>query len=423
MTKIKICDAMMGSGKTSAAINYMNTHLDERFLFITPYLDECKRIRDACSVRGRKFYAPWQNENTKFENMHLLLERGECFASTHAMMHKFNARTIELIRKWNYTLVLDEVFDVLNVTDLKSDDISMLRRNGVISVDSNGDVRWNDRVYGDDGSFSDFRQICDQGLVHESGEDMLVWQFPTSVFEAFGKVIILTYMFSGQIQRAYFDINNLEYEYIGVRRVNDQRNPENISYEFCDRSLMDVQKHDWRPLIHLIDRDDLNAVGDTRGALSISWVRRDLENGGANVDAINQTVENIRRHIWNAKADGILWTAAKDSKPAFQKMLLTDKRFLSWNYRATNEYRHKTHLFYLHNVFLNPNILGYLRECGTNVTEEDYARSALIQWIWRSAIRDGNEIWIYIPSRRMRDILTDWLDEVTGGPRTTSSLL
>lgn len=41
---IKVCDAIMGSGKSSAAITYMNEHPDDKFIYITPYLNEVKRI-------------------------------------------------------------------------------------------------------------------------------------------------------------------------------------------------------------------------------------------------------------------------------------------------------------------------------------------------------------------------------------------
>ena len=41
--------------------------------------------------------------------------------------------------------------------------------------------------------------------------------------------------------------------------------------------------------------------------------------------------------------------------------------------------------------------------------EDAYALSELIQWIFRSAIRDGKEIWLYIPSKRMRNLLIDWI--------------
>jgi len=36
--------------------------------------------------------------------------------------------------------------------------------------------------------------------------------------------------------------------------------------------------------------------------------------------------------------------------------------------------------------------------------------SELIQWVWRSAIRDGNSINIYIPSSRMRNLFIEWLN-------------
>lgn len=48
MTNIKVVDSIMGSGKTSAAINLMNNaSKDENFIFITPYLNEVERIKKA----------------------------------------------------------------------------------------------------------------------------------------------------------------------------------------------------------------------------------------------------------------------------------------------------------------------------------------------------------------------------------------
>ena len=47
--------------------------------------------------------------------------------------------------------------------------------------------------------------------------------------------------------------------------------------------------------------------------------------------------------------------------------------------------------------------------------QDGYALSEMLQWIWRSAIRDGKEINLYIPSKRMRTLLTDWIDETSQG--------
>lgn len=43
-------------------------------------------------------------------------------------------------------------------------------------------------------------------------------------------------------------------------------------------------------------------------------------------------------------------------------------------------------------------------------SDVEYALSALLQWIWRSAIRNGKKVTIYIPAPRMRQLLTDWLN-------------
>ena len=46
---VKIVDAMMGAGKSSAAINYIKRSKgEEKFLIITPYLREVERYKTEC---------------------------------------------------------------------------------------------------------------------------------------------------------------------------------------------------------------------------------------------------------------------------------------------------------------------------------------------------------------------------------------
>ena len=58
---------------------------------------------------------------------------------------------------------------------------------------------------------------------------------------------------------------------------------------------------------------------------------------------------------------------------------------------------------------------NYFLAYGVEVQEDVYALSEMIQWIWRSAIRDGEEIWVYIPSNRMRALLENWLNDLASG--------
>lgn len=78
--------------------------------------------------------------------------------------------------------------------------------------------------------------------------------------------------------------------------------------------------------------------------------------------------------------------------------------------RAMNTFQDRIYLAYLIDVHVDPSIAGWFREQGGNIDPEKYALSQLLQWVWRSAIRTDNEISLYLPSQRMRDFFTDWLD-------------
>ena len=57
----------------------------------------------------------------------------------------------------------------------------------------------------------------------------------------------------------------------------------------------------------------------------------------------------------------------------------------------------------------------YYREHGIEVDGDMYALSTMVQWVFRSAIRNNEEIWVYIPSARMRYIFTRWIDNLAEG--------
>lgn len=65
---VKVCDTIMGAGKTESAITLMNQDKESRYVFITPYLDEVERIKRSCS--GRKFKDPQSKGKGKLENLH-----------------------------------------------------------------------------------------------------------------------------------------------------------------------------------------------------------------------------------------------------------------------------------------------------------------------------------------------------------------
>ena len=123
---------------------------------------------------------------------------------------------------------------------------------------------------------------------------------------------------------------------------------------------------------------------------------------------------NVFRNIWRARSNEILWTTFKE----FQGRLADrgyGSCFVPFNKRATNEYSDRRYLAYCLNNFPRPWAANFFREHGSKIDHEGYALSILIQWIFRSAIRNGEEVWIYIPSVRMRALLKEWLDKLEVG--------
>ena len=56
MSRIHVYDEMMGSGKTSRAIERMQGYIkeDKKFIYIAPYLKEIERIREALPLESVK---------------------------------------------------------------------------------------------------------------------------------------------------------------------------------------------------------------------------------------------------------------------------------------------------------------------------------------------------------------------------------
>ena len=107
---IRVCDAIMGTGKSSAAITYMNEHKDEKFIYITPYLDEANRIKEQCA--DMHFMEP-SNKIEEFnfkksEHTAALIKQGRNIATTHQAFKMYSDEMLEDIRNYGYRLIIDE---------------------------------------------------------------------------------------------------------------------------------------------------------------------------------------------------------------------------------------------------------------------------------------------------------------------------
>jgi hypothetical protein len=394
----------MGSGKTSAAINLINNEKDTNFVYITPYLDEVKRIK---SSTNRKFYEPqyYQDNklyNSKFDSLHALLSEGKNIASTHALFKRSNRETRELIYNGNYTLILDEVMDVVEHLPIKKHDLQGLYDLNLI-YEKDGYILWNEDKKDWDSRYNDIRDMALNYNLIKYKDNILIWTFPADIFKSFKEVYILTYQFEAQIQKYYYDLHNINYKYYiadnSFNLYQFKEKPDNYSEKEIKLNI--------KSKINIIEHEKLNRIGDDQYSLSLNW----LKNAEDTVlNQLKRHTENYFRNIVNSKANQNLWTTYKDYKGKLQGKRYT-KGFIALNIRATNLYKDRTNLAYLLNRFPNTIIDNFLKTKDININKDYYALSECLQWVWRSAIRDDKEINLYIPSKRMRTLLIQWLND------------
>lgn len=404
---IYVIDEIMGRGKTSAMINFIN-HLDkdQRVLFVAPYLSEVDRIIAACPDRG--FLQP-KVRGGKLQNAKKLFRAGANIVTTHVLFSMFNAEILKLIQDFQYILIMDEVASVVRNVDVSEKDATIINENFTDVGDGN-QLIWTDGLY--NGQLSSYKALIQTKDVRYYNECHWVELMKGELFLFFKDVYIMTYMFEHQLQRCYFDLKGIKYErkYVAGDSLE--------TYHICD-DPQPAQPVDYKSLVHILDNQKLNDIGRKRTALSKGWYQKNT--GTPLMDQLRCHTYNYFHNIIGTESKDNMWTCFKKDKDTnvdWQRLLSGKgytKGFVSCNSKGTNAHRERTTLAYLINCFPNSNVYNFFHKQGVAVNQNGYALSEMVQWIWRSAIRDGKEINIYIPSQRMRTLLINWLDDISKG--------
>lgn len=403
----KVCDAMCGFGKTSACIAMMNQKDSKRYIFITPYLTEVERVKNLC--KNKRFYSPektYEHNFSKLNSFHQLLRQGKNIASTHALFTYYTDETKRLITEGNYILILDEVMNIFQPAEVSNGDINILLKSRTIKACEQEFV-WNDEEY-TEGAFLNMMYKAKSNNLLKYRDEMYFWSIPPDIFLCFKDIFILTYMFEYQIQKYFFDVYDIKYKLIGVKK-------EKGSFRFCPIEEMD-RRLDLRSKIHILELEKLNEVGNSNGSLSFTWYNKaHAEEGRPKLEQLRCNLYNVFHNVYKCQAESKMWSTFK----AYQNSLKGKgyaSSFIAYNKRATNEFSGKRHLAYCLNVYMQTWAKNYLIEKGAkNISENMYAISTLIQWVFRSAIRKGEEVWLYLPSRRMRELFKEWLNNLANG--------
>lgn len=404
---IKIVDDIMGSGKSTWAINFINRNPDKKFLCVVPLLDECERYKEKTNI---DIIDP-KSWGTKWKHFKHLVEHNQNIVTTHSLIQKMDLDMLELLKSKEYILMIDECLDVLNTYKISKDDLKIIFNEKLVSLDGDGFLIWNEEKKPYKGVYGDIKRLCSfkslMGFKKDNSDELariIMWNFPVDFFKCFEESYIFTYLWDGSIQKSYFDIHGIQYK---KYMLDSQKEliEHDKSYEFEKRNRV-------VDLIKIYD-GKFNNIGTRIGKsnpLSKSWYEDKRKKNRSIFEQLKSNTENYFRTVTKTKSDDNMYTTFESYKK-FVSGKGYSKGFVSCNARGTNNFKDKKALAYLINLFVPPDIKQFVEHYNINFDEGLFSLSAFLQWIWRSQIRDGKPIEIYIPSERMRGLLLHWMSE------------
>ena len=401
----------MSSGKTNAIIRMINNESDKKFLVVTPYRKEIKRICSETRCMEPKGYEELPG-TTKIKNIGELFCKGVSICCTHQLLKRFNQDTIAMCSfLGGYTLIIDEEptylmedktgtkrkidYSKSTISQFSRDDFSLMINSGYIKYDEETCqiMRNLDSCY--TGVFEFIDPLFRNYDLFTINKKAIIGVFRSDIWFCFESIFLSTYMFDSSVAARYFRMIGFDFRYWHiVNNVLIMGKPINFLYP----PNLD--------LLHICENEKYNAVGIVNNALSKSWFDKNCRNQAVMKHLKNNTRSFLRSV--NALADNTIWTTFSDyekiARPPNYKT-----SFIACNLKATNEYIDCFAIAYLCNRYFNPNIINFLSKKGFDFNQKDYALSESIQFIWRSAIRIARPVEIFIPSSRMRNILKDWI--------------
>lgn len=404
--RIEVLDKIMGSGKTTEILNWCERNPQQAFLYVTPLLSESEeRVVNACVES--KFIAPNTNEH-RTKGLHLLdlLQSGVNVSITHEMYSSLKDIHLHWIKENEYVVILDEEVSFIEpFTSYTSDDFKYLKSLNQIEVSEDGKLVWLGEEIGDDTRYTKLANMCRLGMIYQAkrSESIFVTQLPMDLITCAKRVILITYLFKGSVMDTFVRMKGVEV------------------VDFKDVEVIEPSKE---KLINLIEFVGEKQIIEWAGeSLSSSWYTSANQ---VRLTALGKSIRAIGNSN-KATKDDLVWctpsSIARPKKGNNKKIKpqgysagtgevengVAEGCFLPCSSRATNNYRNRTVMVHCYNRFPHVTVTSFLQDYGAVVDNNQFALAELLQWIWRSQIRDGKPIKICILSKRMRKIFQDWL--------------
>lgn len=466
-SKINIVDGIMGSGKSTAIINHVKyikqNNPTQKILIVLLYHKEIIRYSSALANYGN-FFSISESITYKKGALEKALKNNKDIICTQALFLEHS----ELFQSNcnDYILIIDEVinsaiqqvqlptYEILEKSDnenktklttykFTSNDIDIMLEQKILLVSDDNLIHWNneynkENIYNLLKDFFSNSTIYLQQSINYSSENTkyaFIKTIPIELFETFQDIYILTYLWKAQIMKYYFDMNNISYRYLEPIEIFTA---ESLSFQFqitSKDSKLDTDKlfkATAKKLINMptAEKKQLYSyINSNKKAVNLSYsfytTQIQEEQNHIVLTQLKNNIKNVIENIFKLpiKERRIMWTIYKEYidlivKKQFDKPKcrhLNIDNFVSISSKGTNDFADRNILIHLVDRYINPVLKNFInskcQKLNIEFDENLYSLSELIQWIWRSQIRNNKPIYLYIASLRMFNLFNDWLND------------
>jgi hypothetical protein len=397
--QIEVLDALPGSGKTYAILEYISKNKELPWLYITPMLSELEvRIPEMQEKFDLEFMIPEKaNGLTKSSQVLESLQEGKHIACTHELTLRFTPEHIKEITRQGYHIVCDEELSLIEAFKLGKEDLEFLHNHKLLEKDTQnlGKMKFLDEEMSYEAKYGQVK-LCDRGCLYGAldNDNMLVTYLSPDLILAAKRFILLTYNFGGSVMGAFLGLHKITHSYLDtpLYRSNLKNKQELIDLiEFVEplsvKKFLDKQSH---------------------YALSAGWWDRNITDKDVNHDKVKKLLSSLPKNLKVPKAE-VFYTAPMTALPKIKTKNVSPDNLLAFNIRATNDFKDKTYAIHALNVFSNVTVSSYLKGYGFVIDEDAYALNTAIQWLFRGCIRERKKMKVTFLSKRMNAIFKEWL--------------
>lgn len=400
---VHFVDRPCGTGKTSEILRSFIP--GRKYLVVVPLLSEVERIIRDASV---SFVQP-EDRPTKSDDLEALLLQGSNVVTTHRLFSSIGGLADRGLID-GYDVIIDEVLDVVReireVPRPKSYREFYIDK-GYVTENEDGLILPTEKWDRDLSLVSDtlkpsLYHLAKSRTLYRIDGSFFLWAMPPSVFRAGRSITVYTYLAEGSLMLAYLRKFGISYSH--------ERYADEVRFRARVRDLIDIRS--------------IPSIEDPRKGIRLSHTGQTDPKGRAARDkAISMGLRKLReRVLMGVDLKNVLITCAKENwfrggddinrKPGgFAKdSRIFESIWLPNTTRGTNDYAHASVCIYLYDQHLHPILSRWLGLAGQKGAGDRYAMAELIQWVFRSRVRKGEPITLFLPSARMRSILQGWLE-------------